>query len=119
MREAAFGKCLLKIGRLSAGQRSQAFRALALAEAGVAIEGRSDGEVACGGGASPDAPLPPVLTVGVAAEPRLFAKIGRDRVESFGCPHCSSAEVRAAVPRTGVSIRAPARGATYGQYRTS
>lgn len=93
MREAAFGKWLLKISRLSAGQRSQAFRALALAEAGVAIEGRSDGEVACGGVASPDASLPPVLTVGVAAEPSLFAKIGRDRVESFGCPHCSSAEV--------------------------
>jgi len=94
MREAAFGKWLLKISRLDAGQRSEALRALALAEAAVAIEGRSDGEVTCSGVASLDSPLPPALAEGTAAEPSLFAKIGRDRVESFGCPHCSSAEVR-------------------------
>jgi transposase-like protein len=29
-----------------------------------------------------------------SAEAGLFVKIGRDRIENFGCPHCSSAEVR-------------------------
>ena len=93
MGEAAFCKWLMKIGRLDAGQRSEALRALALAEAGVTIDGGSDGEVACDGVASVAAPLPPVLVESAAAESSLFAKIGRGRVESFGCPHCSSAEV--------------------------
>jgi len=93
----------LKIGRFDAGQRSQALRALALAEAGDAIEGRSDGEVARGGVAGVDAALPPALAEGAAAGPGRSVKIGRGRVESFGYPHRSSADLgqrwrQAAIP---------------------
>ena len=97
MRDSAFGKWLLKIGRLDAAQRGRAMRALALAEAGVAIECGSGDDVASvapNEAAAPDAPMPPSVAGSASAEASLFVKIGRERIESFGCPHCSSAEVR-------------------------
>jgi hypothetical protein len=94
MRDAAFGKWLSKIGRLDAAQRGRVLRALALAEAGVPIGCPPGDEVPPNEAADQDAPMPPTVAVGASAEAGLFIKIGRNRIESFGCPHCSSAEVR-------------------------
>jgi transposase-like protein len=94
MRDAVFGKWLLKIGRLDAAQRGRVLRALALAEAGEPIVCPPGDDVPPNEAADQDAPMPPTVAEAASAEAGLFVKIGRDRIETFGCPHCSSAEVR-------------------------
>jgi transposase-like protein len=41
-----------------------------------------------------DGATPGTATQRAAVDDSLLGKLGRDRIESFGCPHCSSAEVR-------------------------
>ena len=41
-----------------------------------------------------DGATPRTKTQRPAVGESLLGKLGRDRIESFGCPHCSSAEVR-------------------------
>src|ERR1035438_9821230 len=96
MRDAAFEKWLLTIGRLDAAQRGRASRALALAEAGIPVEcpPTQGEEVPSHEAADQDAPMPVALADGASFDESLLVKIGRGRIESFGCPHCSSAEVR-------------------------
>lgn len=94
MRDAAFGKWLLKIARLDAAQRGRVLRALALAEAGASIVCLPNDDVPPDEAIDQDAPMPPMVAEVASAEAGLFVKIGRDRLENFGCPHCSSAEVR-------------------------
>jgi transposase-like protein len=96
MSDEGFEKWLLMISRLDALQRSRALRALALAEAADAAEVSSS---AADAGTSRDAAgrygaTPRTKTQRPAVDDSLLGKLGRDRIESFGCPHCSSAEVR-------------------------
>ena len=93
MGEADFEKWLLTIGRLDAAQRQRALRVLALAEAadtGGFLPPCGDDGTAGGR----DAAVSPAQLDGGAGAESPFGKIGRLRLESFGCPHCSSAEVR-------------------------
>jgi transposase-like protein len=96
MSEVGFEKWLSMISHLDASQRSRALCALSLAEACAAAEpssSASDGvtshDAAGGDGATPRTP-----TQRAAVDESLLDTLGRDRIESFGCPHCSSAEVR-------------------------
>jgi len=96
MVDEGFETWLSMIGRLDGAQRSRALRALALAEAADAAELLSS---AAEGGALHDASdrdgaTPRTKTQRPAVDESLLGKLGRDRIESFGCPHCSSAEVR-------------------------
>jgi len=81
-----FETWLSMIDRLDGSQRRRALRALALAQAadGGALDDALDRDGATA------RPPPPVS----APDDSLLDKLGRDRIESFGCPHCSSAEVR-------------------------
>lgn len=85
MGEAGFETWLSMIDRLDGSQRLRALRALALAQA--ANGGTSDDASDRDGAAA--RPTPP----GSAPDESLLGKLGRDRIESFGCPHCSSAQV--------------------------
>lgn len=90
MGDESFESWLSKISRLSVAQRRRALHALASADAAapdLATAGLPEGSAVEGAtpGAKPPAP---------AAEESLLGRLGRDRIESFGCPHCSSAEVR-------------------------
>jgi len=78
MNKTAFAAWLATVNRLDAAQRKQAFQALALAEAADPVVVSSDP-------AGP-AESPPGET--------LLAKIGRERIDSFGCPHCGLRDVR-------------------------
>jgi len=89
MSDEGFEKWLLMISRLDGSQRSRALRALALAEACDAADGGISHDAAARDGATPRT-TPPCAAV----DDSLLSKLGRDRIESFGCPHCSSAEVR-------------------------
>lgn len=88
----AFAKWLAGIARLGAPQRGQAFRALALAEADDPIEALDDAaddaavadEVA---GVPANVAAQAANAVAVSDE-HLLSKVGRDRIASFGCPHC-------------------------------
>ncbi len=95
---AAFEAWLLAIARLDAAQRGRALRALALAEAGVSLEAAASvGDEArlCEPLPTSEQAAPPrVVTDRVPCGESLLATIGRGRIESFGCPHCSSADVR-------------------------
>jgi transposase-like protein len=96
MSDEGFEKWLSVISHLDASQRSRALRALSLAEACAAAEPSSS---AADGGTSHDAAgrdgaTPRTPTPRAAVDESLLGKLGRDRIESFGCPHCSSAEVR-------------------------
>jgi transposase-like protein len=96
MGDEGFEKWLLMISGLDGSQRSRALRALALAEAADAAEPSSstaDG-VTSHDAAGRDGALPRTTTPRPAVDESLLGKLGRDRIESFGCPHCSSAEVR-------------------------
>ena len=93
MGDSGFEKWLLTIGRLDAVQRQRALRVLALAEAadtGGFLPPCGDDGTAGGR----DAAVSPAQLDGGAGAESPVGKIGRLRVESFGCPHCSSAEVR-------------------------
>ena len=96
MREAAFEKWLLTIGRLDAPQRERALRALALAGTGVAGETApvDVGEGRLRDGSAPAAAMSSAQGDGGSCDDSLLAQIGRGRIESFGCPHCRCAEVR-------------------------
>ncbi len=61
MRDAAFGKWLLKIGRLDVAQRGRVLRALALAEAGALIVCLPGDDVPPDEAADQDAPMPPMV----------------------------------------------------------
>jgi transposase-like protein len=85
----SFAKWLGGIGLLDATQRARAFRELALAEASVPTEhscDASDGAVPSGEAAVVRSIVAP-KTVDAGPED-LLSKIGRERLASFGCPHC-------------------------------
>jgi len=86
MGDDGFESWLSMIGHLDGSQRRRALRALALSQAadGGTSDDASDRD---GAGARPTPP-------DSAPDDSLLGKLGRDRIESFGCPHCSSAEVR-------------------------
>ncbi len=81
MDDTTFDAWLSTIRQLNAAQRSQAIQALALADTSGSAEALAE-QVAPPAGAS-------------APSESLSAKIGRERVESFGCPHCGLRNVRA------------------------
>jgi predicted RNA-binding Zn-ribbon protein involved in translation (DUF1610 family) len=85
----SYAKWLGGIGLLDATQRARAFRELALAEASVPTENScdaGDGAVASDGAAAvPGIVAPETLDTGPED---LLSKIGRERLASFGCPHC-------------------------------
>lgn len=80
MDETAFEAWVSAIGRLDAAQRGRVFQALALADGsdGVEVAAERPGPVA-----GSDVP-----------GDSLMAKIGRERLDSFGCPHCGLRNVR-------------------------
>ena len=96
MGDEVFEAWLSMIARLDGAQRSRALRALALAEsASAAAVSPSPADR----GASPDASdregsAPRTRMRPPAPDESLLGKLGRDRIASFGCPHCGSAEVR-------------------------
>ncbi len=96
---AAFAAWRAEIGFLTAAQRGMALFDLALAEANDPIEPRNHEigeaarqvEVASAPGVS--APVVGAPIVGEKSEPELLSKVGRDRIASFGCPHCGAVTV--------------------------
>jgi len=96
MDDEAFDTWLAKVSRLTAAQRRQGFRALALAEAclnepallGVAAEPGALPSLMTAVAASgePDAPSPSVST----HVPASVSEAARQRVAGAGCPHCAS-----------------------------
>ena len=95
MIDDAFQKWLLSIELLNASQRQRALYVLASAVASAPVgclSSSGDGFPAREAGGR-EAAVTAAPSDGGVAESR-FGKIGRLRVESFGCPHCSSAEVR-------------------------
>jgi transposase-like protein len=96
MSDESFEKWLSLIGRLDWSQRSRALRALALAEAAAAAEPSSstaDAGLSHDAAGGEGAPRPTTIPR-LAVDDSQLGKLGRDRIASFGCPHCSSAEVR-------------------------
>ena len=95
MDEAAFAQWLAGVLLLTRPQRGQAFKALALAEAGDAL-GCSD--YAINGSASAEASTAATsllaATTAAAPDETLPSRIGRERIASFGCPHCGCDDVR-------------------------
>ena len=96
MDTAAFATWLGGIGLLDRGQRAEAFRELALAEAEDAI-GPSAHPVGaavlpCEAAVAPS--LPVAEADNAAPEEDLLSKVGRDRIGRFGCPHCGGDEIR-------------------------
>ena len=86
----AFAKWLAGIGRLDATQRGQAFRELALAEAPDPTDasGRPTADAALPGEAAANPAVAVIKTANAAPDEALLSKVGRDRIASFGCPHC-------------------------------
>lgn len=96
MDDSAFEAWLLTIACLDAAQRNRALCVLGLAQAGHAVEAavyRGD-ETRPGDLCEQAAPKPRAVTDRAVCDDSLLAGIGRGRIESFGCPHCSSADVR-------------------------
>ena len=102
MGDDGFETWLSMIGRLDGSQRRRALCALALAQAADAAGATEAAEVSSSPGdvgASDDAAVrdgatPRTMTRRPAVDENLLGKLGRDRIASFGCPHCSAAEVR-------------------------
>lgn len=96
MDDAAFEVWLLTIARLDMAQPNRALCALALAQAGGAVEAAAsrDDETGLVDTCKQAAPKLRVVTDRAFCDDSLLAGIGRGRIESFGCPHCSSADVR-------------------------
>jgi transposase-like protein len=94
MVEASFEKWLSMIRRLDGSQRSQALHALALAEAAAATaDALSSADVGPSHDAAGDDCTTRPTPQHSAVDESPLDKLGRDRIESFGCPHCSSAEI--------------------------
>ena len=96
MDAVAFATWLGGIGLLDRGQRAEAFRELALAEADDSVEPSAD---PVGAAVRPSegavAPSLPVAETDTAApEEDLLSKVGRGRIGRFGCPHCGGDEIR-------------------------
>src|SRR5260370_34549868 len=97
MDRAALATWLGGIGLLDPTQGGQAFQQLTLAEANDPIE-YSDHPIeddAAALGAAEAAPsIVAAKTLDTASGEDLLSKIGRDRIASFGCPHCGGDAVR-------------------------
>ena len=86
MDDDEFEAWLCMIGHLDGSQRRRALGALTLAQ--VADDDTSADASEREGAAARSTPPD------FARDESVLGKLGRDRIESFGCPHCSSAEVR-------------------------
>lgn len=95
MDEAAFARWLAGVLSLTWLQRGQAFKALALAEAGDVL-GCSDHAINGSLSAEAATAATSFLAATTAATPdeTLPSRIGRERIASFGCPHCGCDDVR-------------------------
>ncbi len=96
MDTAAFATWLGGIGLLDPGQRAEAFRELALAEAADPIDPSAHAvDAAMLPYEAVVAPSLPVAgTDDAAPEEDLLSKVGRGRIARFGCPHCGRDDVR-------------------------
>ena len=96
MDTAAFATWLGGIGLLDPSQRAEAFRELALAEADESVDPSA---LPLDAGVLPyEAAVAPSLqlaeTDNAAPEEDLLSKVGRGRIERFGCPHCGQDDIR-------------------------
>jgi transposase-like protein len=93
MDDEGFEKWLLLIGRLDASQRLRGLHALT--QAGAVAAASQDPAVgeASSGAASGDDARQRTTPRHRGVDDSLLGKLGGDRIESFGCPHCSSADV--------------------------
>ena len=96
MDTAAFATWLGGIGLLDRGQRAEAFRELALAEAedpiGPSAHPVGAAVLPCEAAVAPS--LPVAEADSAAPEEDLLSKVGRGRIGRFGCPHCGGDEIR-------------------------
>ena len=96
MDTAAFATWLGGIGLLDRGQRAEAFRELALAEAddpiGPSAHPVGAAVLPCEAAVAPS--LPVAEADNAAPEEDLLSKVGRGRIGRFGCPHCGGDEIR-------------------------
>lgn len=96
MGDEGFAAWLAMIDRLDGSQRRRALQSLALAEAAggagpssSATEGDGSSDLSDSGSATSRP-----RARGRVVDESLLGKLGGDRIERFGCPHCSSAEVQ-------------------------
>ncbi len=88
MVKSMFEAWLFKIAQLTPAQRVQAAQALAAVEGqGGVADGAATAEASTG-----EQPTP--QTAMAVSDEGLLARIGRARIESFGCPHCGLLDVR-------------------------
>lgn len=92
MDDAVFETWLRSIGRLNAAQRQRALDALAAAKTdpGATLPAPGRGRPARDGACS----VVPAKGEDGGSKASLLGDIGRARIESFGCPHCSSPDIR-------------------------
>lgn len=90
MDTTAFAKWLAGIGLLDSTQRGHALRELALAEANDPTEAsdHATDDPALAGAAATVPAIVVTRTADAGPDEDLLAKIGHDRIASFGCPHC-------------------------------
>jgi hypothetical protein len=90
MDTTAFAKWLAGIGLLDSTQRGQALRELALAEANDPTEAsdHATDDPALAGAAAAVPAIVVTRKADAGPDEDLLAKIGHDRIASFGCPHC-------------------------------
>lgn len=93
MDTAAFGRWISRIGRLNEAQRKRALRELALAEANDASQGMDLAAADLPPPAEAEAADVAIKSAAGHANEGLLSKIGRQRNESFGCPHCGRTEI--------------------------
>jgi transposase-like protein len=96
MDTTAFAKWLAGIGLLDSTQRGQALRELALAAANDATEAsdHATDDPALAGAAATVPAIVVTRKANAGPDEDLLAKIGYDRIASFGCPHCGGDGVR-------------------------
>jgi transposase-like protein len=95
MELAAFSEWLARIALLTSGQRQRALRDLALAEAIGPVD-CADRPLAASTSAASTASaasMPPARAIAAAPDEDLLSKVGRNRIASFGCPHCGRDEI--------------------------
>ena len=91
MDNAAFTRWLARVGDLDAAQRVRALAALA---GGEAESRRADTDVPRQVSTDAAAGVPSGPSPGGPAEMDLMARVGRERIACFGCPHCDGDEVQ-------------------------
>ena len=91
MDNAAFTRWLARVGDLDAAQRVRALAALA---GGEAESRRADTDVPRQVSTDAAAGVPSGPSPGGPAEMDLMARVGRERIARFGCPHCDGDEVQ-------------------------